>query len=224
MTTETLCEKWSEIRELIEGEEVQLGPYFGHQLRNSPRHLLFTLSRYKFAARMLPFGKKISILEIGCSEGVGSLLLGEAGHKVLAIDVDPKAIECAKKTINKDNISFMYKDIMGNILGKFNAVVCLDVIEHIKPKQEQSFMDSIKANLDDKGMCIIGTPNDTATQYASKASQMGHINMYTNERFVKMMQEHFEHVFYFGVNDEVVHTGFPAMTHYLLAIGCGPKK
>jgi hypothetical protein len=38
------------------------------------------------------------------------------------------------------------------------------------------------------------------------------------------MAEHFENVFVFSMNDEVVHTGFTPMAHYLLAIGAGRKS
>jgi hypothetical protein len=35
------------------------------------------------------------------------------------------------------------------------------------------------------------------------------------------MAKFFHHVFIFSMNDEVVHTGFYPMAHYLLALGCG---
>lgn len=216
-------ENWNQIRKLIDGQDMQLGPYFGHQLLNSPRHLLFTLSRYKFAAKMLPQNKQAKVLEIGCSEGIGSLVLGEMGHSVLAIDMDKKAIEHANKAIKKPNITYKNADILKTNLGAFDAVVSLDVIEHIEKKDEAIFLNTIVNHLLPHGMCIIGTPNDSATQYASKASQIGHVNMYTAERLVGSLQQHFHHVFQFGVNDEVVHTGFSPMCHYLIAIGCSPK-
>jgi hypothetical protein len=38
------------------------------------------------------------------------------------------------------------------------------------------------------------------------------------------MEEHFDNVFMFAMNDEVVHTGFAPMAHYRLALACGPKR
>jgi 2-polyprenyl-3-methyl-5-hydroxy-6-metoxy-1,4-benzoquinol methylase len=216
-------ENWVEIRKLIEGQDIQLGPYFGHQIRNSPRHLLFTLARYKFAAKMLPFNKKSRVLEIGCSEGIGSLLLAEAGNEVVAVDMDTDAIACANRSINKPNIQYKNADFLKTHLGKFDAVVTMDVIEHIEKVDEPQFLRGIVDHLHENGMAIVGTPNDSATQYASKASQIGHVNMFTAERLITTMQEYFHHVFQFGVNDEIVHTGFAPMSHYLIVIGCGPK-
>ena len=37
------------------------------------------------------------------------------------------------------------------------------------------------------------------------------------------MSKFFHNVFIFSMNDEVIHTGFYPMAHYLWAIGVGPK-
>ena len=219
-----LNKNWVEIRDLIEGEQIEIGPYFGHQIRNSPRHLLFTLSRYKFAARMLPQNQKSRVLEIGCSEGVGTQVLAEIGNTITAIDEDMHAIAQAQKTFDKPNIKFISGNFIGRDLGTFDAAVTLDVIEHIDQKEEDAFIQTIKNNLTPEGICIVGTPNDTATQYASKASQIGHINMFTAERLNTLLQKHFTHVFMFGMNDEIVHTGFYSMCHYLMAVACMPRS
>ena len=36
------------------------------------------------------------------------------------------------------------------------------------------------------------------------------------------MTHHFRNVFIFSMNDEVVHTGFYPMAHYLFALCCHP--
>ncbi len=215
-------ENWSEIKRLIEGEGIELGPYFGHQIRNSPRHILFTLSRYKFAARMLPQDRTIRLLELGCSEGIGTLMLAERGHAITAVDADEQAIAHAQKVLRKPNITFQSANFIGQKFGSFDAVVSLDVIEHIDRKDEDAYMRTIVDNLTNVGMCIVGTPNDTATKYASRASQIGHVNLFEAERLTALLRKHFAHVFIFGMNDEVVHTGFYPMCHYLMAVACQP--
>lgn len=52
---------------------------------------------------------------------------------------------------------------------------------------------------------------------------MSHINLYSHERLKGLMCGYFHNVFMFGMNDEVVHTGFPSMAHYLFAVGAGVK-
>ena len=38
------------------------------------------------------------------------------------------------------------------------------------------------------------------------------------------MERYFNNVFMFSMNDEVVHTGFHKMAHYIFAVGCNAKK
>lgn len=200
-----------------------LGPYFADQLLNKPRHLLFSLSRYKFASRLLPADRPVKVLELGCAEGIGTLLLAENGHQVTAIDFDANAIKYAQQSIRNERITFLADDFVGKQYGQFNAIVSLDVIEHVAPDQEQNFLDTIVANLARDGFCVIGTPNETASPYASQQSQIGHVNLYTAERLARSLGRYFDNVFMFGMNDEVVHTGFYPMCHYLFALGCGVR-
>ena len=39
----------------------------------------------------------------------------------------------------------------------------------------------------------------------------------------ELMEKYFKRVFMFGMNDEVLHTGYPAMCHYIFGMGVGPK-
>ena len=215
---------WNAVKKSLKNQKLQLGPYFSFQALDTPRHFLFSLSRYKFAARLLPQNKKIRVLELGCQEGMGTILLGETGHQVLGVDFDEDAIRHAQKSIKKDNILFRADDFMGKRFGKFKAVVSLDVIEHIKADHEDRFLKTICANLCSSGFALIGTPNITARQYASKCSEVGHVNLYSAERLDTLLRKNFDNVFIFGMNDEVVHTGFYPMCHYLVALACGLKK
>ena len=188
-----------------------------------PKHVLFTLSRYKFVAKLLGEDPKLNVLELGCNEGLGSLILGSFAKKVVAVDFDERAINWAKENIIKENIAFQKRDFFKNKIGEFEAVVCTDVIEHINKNQENIFLNSILRNLKKDGFCIIGTPNITASKYACKASKIGHINLFDAERLKKLLLKKFNNVFIFGMNDEVVHTGYYPMCHYLFALACNRK-
>lgn len=71
---------------------------------------------------------------------------------------------------------------------------------------------------------MIGTPNITASPYASKASELGHVNLFTQERLISKLKESFHQVLPFGINDEIVHTGFSSMAHYLVCVACHKNK
>ncbi len=83
---------WKEVMSSVPDCTITLGPYFTHQLLYNPRHILFTFSRYKFAAHLLGETKKQRVLELGCNEGLGTLLLAQAAKEVVGIDFDKRAI------------------------------------------------------------------------------------------------------------------------------------
>jgi 2-polyprenyl-3-methyl-5-hydroxy-6-metoxy-1,4-benzoquinol methylase len=191
----------------------------------SPRHLLHSLSRYKFASKVIGHNKRI--LEVGCSDGFCTPILAENSNKVIAVDTDEKAILETFNQLNESGIEFKCIDITNSDdvdnIGKFDAAVSMDVIEHIPQKEEDEFLDAVCDLLDPEGICIIGTPNITASKYASKASMDGHINLFDAERLEKIMDSRFKKTILFSMNDEVVHTGYYAMAHYLICVGIFKK-
>lgn len=66
-------------------------------------------------------------------------------------------------------------------------------------------------------------PSIESQEFASPASKAGHINCKSGDELRKTMLEYFENVLIFSMNDEVVHTGFLKMAHYLIAIGISQK-
>ena len=105
----------------------------------------------------------------------------------------------------------------------FDAVYALDVLEHIKPEHERKFLNSAFTGLVPSGVAIIGMPSLESQQYASEQSRQGHVNCKSGEDLRSLMEEYFDNVFLFSMNDEVVHTGFVKMAHYLLALCCGKR-
>ncbi|MBQ4846323.1 class I SAM-dependent methyltransferase [Pseudoalteromonas sp. MMG005] len=196
-----------------------LGPYFTDFIKHDMKHCVFTLARYKFVMKMLPSNS--SVLEFGCSDGVGTLMLKEKANQILAIDFDERTVNWATKNLTDEKIQFKCSNILTEIFGKFDVIVSLDVIEHIYPENEDKFMQAILNNMADNGMCIIGTPNITAEKYATKNEQ--HVNLYSGERLYDTFSKYFHNVFSFGMNDEVLHTGYAPMCHYLFVVACNPK-
>jgi len=213
-----------ETKEVFGSTSIRMGPQYTYVALNMPRQLLFKYSRYKFCAKMIGEIPKVRILELGCGEGLGTILLAENCHEVVGIDIDNDAIEWAKVTLKeKSNLYFETDDFIGKTYGIFDVVVLLDVIEHIPKESEKEMFEGIVNNLSNDGYCIVGTPNITASVYASSPSKVGHINLFDAERLRDAMSKYFKNVFMFGMNDEVVHTGFYPMCQYLLVIGCNKK-
>jgi 2-polyprenyl-3-methyl-5-hydroxy-6-metoxy-1,4-benzoquinol methylase len=189
-----------------------------------PKRTLFTLSRYKFVAKML-CGRE-SILEIGCADAFGTRLVQqEVGH-VTAIDFDPIFIADAKARMDPawPMECFVHDILSGAIPRKFDGIYSLDVLEHIKSKDEDTFMRHLLSSLKSTGATIIGMPSLESQLYASPQSKAGHVNCKSGNDFKKFLEQYFNNVFLFSMNDEVVHTGYYAMAHYLIALCTQPKN
>lgn len=220
---ETSMTLWETLRDrsLPKRESVHLGEYSSSALRTDPKHLVFTLSRYKAAGKLLPL-EKGATLELGCGDGLGSLILNQFSNHLLAVDGDAKAIESAKN-MHIPGIDFRCDDFLGKNYGPFNAVVSLDVIEHIPQHLEDKYFAAITAPLGMDGVCVIGTPNSTAEKYTFESNLESHVNLFDAHRLYATIKKYFHNVFLFGMNDEVLHTGFFPMCHYLLALACNKK-
>ena len=61
-------------------------------------------------------------------------------------------------------------------------------------------------------------PSLESQEYASPQSKAGHVNCKSGNDLKKTLEKHFKNVFVFSMNDEVIHTGYYPMAHYLLAL------
>ncbi|HEX6713421.1 MAG TPA: class I SAM-dependent methyltransferase [Thermoleophilaceae bacterium] len=197
-----------------------LGRHWAFNLVNDPKRLAFVLARYAFAARTATAGR--SVLELGCSEGIGAPLLAERASSYTGVDLDEDGIRTARA--NWPEYEFHEMDFLGQSIGCFGSIVSLDVIEHIQPEHEGLFFRTVADNLADDGVCVIGTPNLSASAYASPLSQEGHVNLYDAARLAESMNGVFHTVLSFGMNDETLHTGYAPMSHYLLVLGCFKRQ
>ena len=193
--------------------------------------ILFTAARYKFVARMLTPRKGATALELGCNNGFGTRYLRQRCdlRYLLGVDFDHDAIEIAQAEVADDICAFREDDFLGKdyrsgrARGGYTCVYSMDVIEHIPQTDEQTFIDTVADNLAPDGFAVIGTPNVTMYPYASPWNKERHINNFDQQRLHALLATRFEQVFLFGMNDEVLHTGFDPMCCYILALACQKK-
>ncbi len=203
---------------MLGNERITLGQHWSYNLRDDPKRLAFVLSRYKFAARMA--GRGGTVLELGCSEGLGGVLLAEFASGYIGVDYDAEAVQAARRNWGGEKMRFVEENFLGKVYGEFHAVVSLDVVEHIEQRLEKEVFDTVRRNTRDGGICIVGTPNVSASVYASASSRANHVNLFDADRLKAALSGCFGRVFVLGMNDEIVHSGFAPMAHYLLAVGC----
>jgi SAM-dependent methyltransferase len=187
----------------------QLGEMHAASFATDPKHLGFVLARYKFIARMLQ--GKGRVLEVGCGDTTGARLVKPSVGHLIGIDRERYASEPCIDVFRYDMLDGVYG-------GGFDAIYALDVLEHVKPQNEDRFLANIKASLIFDGVLIIGTPSLESQPYASALSREHHVNCKTEDELRTTLWRHFHNVFMFGQQDEVIHTGFGPMCHYRLAI------
>jgi 2-polyprenyl-3-methyl-5-hydroxy-6-metoxy-1,4-benzoquinol methylase len=201
-----------------------LGLMINQSWNQDPRRTLFTLSRYKFVAKMLV--GKCRVLEVGCGDAFGTRLVQQTVEHVTAVDFDPVFINDVSERSDPHwpMESFVHDMLKGPVPGHFDAVFSLDVLEHISSEKEGLFLENCLSSLDSNGMAIFGMPSLESQEHASAQSRAGHVNCKSGGDLMGLMSLYFHNVVIFSMNDEVIHTGFFPMAHYLIALCCGKKS
>jgi 2-polyprenyl-3-methyl-5-hydroxy-6-metoxy-1,4-benzoquinol methylase len=202
----------------------KLGLMANESWNQDPKRTLFTLSRYKFVAKMM--SGRARVLEIGCADAFGTRLVQqEVGH-ITAIDFDPVFVADVNARADSAWLMdcFVHDILSGPVPGKYDGIYSLDVLEHIDSKDEGKFMRHLLASLDPAGATIIGMPSLESQTHASPQSKAGHVNCKSGKGLKAFLDQYFQNVFVFSMNDEVVHTGYYPMAHYLIALCTTPRN
>lgn len=221
-TMEPQYERCLEISE--QSGRTQLGLMTNQVWHDDPRRLAFVLARYKFVSKMLSgMGR---VLEVGCADAFATRIVSQEVGSVTAVDFDPVFIEDVNARMDpRWPIDARVHDLLkGPVDGLFDAAYAVDVLEHIPVQKEALFLGNIASSLTDSGVLIVGIPSLESQAYASPPSKAGHVNCKDAPGLRATMLCHFRNVFIFSMNDEVVHTGFYPMAHYLFALSCGPIR
>lgn len=212
----------SEHIEYKDEERIRLGMMSSHRWRMDPKVLLFSMARYKFIAKML--AGKNAVLEVGCGDGWGANLVVREVGSIHCVDMDPVLTkECEEMKID-ERITFGLHDLRKSPVSPArDAVYLLDVLEHLEQEDEDAFLKNVAASIVKDGVCIVGIPSLESQEYASKPSRATHVNCKSGNDLKLTLEKYFKNVFLFSMNDEVVHTGFSKMAHYLICLCVGVR-
>lgn len=214
-------ELWAEV--LREHPPVTLGAEYAMFLRDDLNRLLIRLARYKFAARMLR--RTDRVLEIGCGTGIGATFLAQHAAHVTGIDLKEAELAEARRTCRRDNVTFERRDLLTFEPERpFDAIVSLDVIEHMPVEAGGQFLGACARLVQPDGLVIIGSPSIHSYPLQGALSRAGHVKCYDQAELAGVMGEHFGRVLPFSMNDEVVHTGHPKMAWYYFMLALCPRR
>jgi len=191
----------------------------GITYKSDPLMFFVNLSRYKFAGRHLK--KTDRVLDAGCGAGVGTVMLSAFAGKVVGVDDDEELIaQCREQYGDLPKLDFRRADLLAGPPepSAFDAVVCLDVVEHFERPQAETVVKHAMASLRPGGVAIIGTPNSVSAPYASARRKASHPFEYDPRTFDELLAGTFPRRHTYAMTDEIVSTAFLPLAWYLMAV------
>jgi len=106
-----------------------------------------------------PETKSLNCLDIGCSNGIITSLLGNHFRMSVGMDIDQEAVQNAKSNSPSPCVQFLIGDAMGLPFhdNSMDVIVCNHIYEHI-PVADQ-MMDEIHRILKEDGFCYFSAGN-----------------------------------------------------------------
>jgi 2-polyprenyl-3-methyl-5-hydroxy-6-metoxy-1,4-benzoquinol methylase len=207
----------------LKEKNILLGPQLSYEYIHDAKHLCFSLSRYKFVSKILEGTDKV--LEIGAGDGFKSKIVSQTVKNLTLSDYTDNYIKNNNINAKTNAQRYIVHNFEEKKLNKrFSAIYALDVLEHINKKNEHKFITNILHSLNKNGILIFGCPSIESQKYASSISKLGHINCKNKYELKNQMLKYFNFCFPFSMNDEVLHTGFDKLSHYILVVCCGKKN
>lgn len=202
---------------------ITLPPEFAELFEENTLQLLIKLARYKFVARILK--AQDNVLEVGSGSGLGTIFLAQHVKHVTGVEIKASDYESACKVNRRDNVEFVLKSIFDyKPVKPFDAVVSLDVIEHLSEEEGKKFVGQLARLCKPDGIVIVGTPSIHSYPYQCSYSQAAHIKCYDRPELDALMDSFFGRTIPFSMNDEIVHTGHPKLAWYYFALGLIPRS
>jgi len=146
----------------------------------------FERSSKQFMRSMVPAGKPLRILDVGCGTGVNAAQLTQLGHDVLGIDLSPVAIERFRARGLQGSVVDIGTGPLPFAPGSFDMAFASEVIEHCVDTVD--FLQKLRVVLKPSGILLLSTPNSAFWAYrlmgllgraASEYQHPGHVRFFS---------------------------------------------
>ena len=140
------------------------------------------IAAIEFALKNIPKNAQ-NILDIGCGIGWSSYEIKKHYPKanVVALDLSDFNIKTAKKLFNQDGLNYGVLDFTNplndnyNLIKdkKFDAIVMLDVYEHISASERSTVHNALNNLLSEEGVLLLACPSKYHQDYLRKEKPEG---------------------------------------------------
>jgi SAM-dependent methyltransferase len=112
-------------------------------------------------ARYLPQSRESRIVDLGCGHGAFLHFLSRAGYtRIEGVDTSPEQVEFAHRLgIPQAERGDVIEFLMRHKEGSLDAILLIDVIEHLEPQELFDLLDSVNRVLAPGGICLVHVPN-----------------------------------------------------------------
>lgn len=143
-----------------------------------------------------------TVIDLGCSIGIGSNILSRHARFVWGVDNNKEAVRFANLYLSRPNMNFAILDMEHpptRELSKFEVVVAIEILEHLK--DFQAGLNTIKRFFSLRGtsMGFITAPNINNEEIKKRdAKNPLHLQHWTAGEFYKLMTDNFQAVVFFS--------------------------
>jgi len=130
---------------------------------NKPEELFRPRAAYlgHLIARYIPQDRESRIVDLGCGHGTFLYFLSRAGYtRIAGIDTSQQQIELAHRLgISQAELGDVAEFLARREDGSLDAVLLMDVIEHLTRQELFDLLDSVYRVLVPGGVCLVHVPN-----------------------------------------------------------------
>ncbi|MCP4681839.1 MAG: class I SAM-dependent methyltransferase [Desulfobacterales bacterium] len=116
-------------------------------------------AKLKIIRQIAPPPRGGLVLDAGCGSGVISAFLAALGARVKAVDSNLDAIRFARDVYSIPRVEFIHASLLTYQGGPFDAIYCIEVIEHLPPNRLTPLLRRFGDLLAPGGRLFITTPN-----------------------------------------------------------------
>ena len=165
---------------LHSGERPGYGEGFAY---DEARHL----AAYLYAREL---ARDRQVLDAGCGEGFGTVLLAETARRVTGIDYSAEAVKAAAAKYRRPTLEFRHIDVyqLPGLDLRFDLITNFQVLEHLADPVK--FLTAVRAALKPGGVLMLTTPN----RLTSISENPYHLHEYVADELLALLRPLFARV------------------------------